>query len=426
MITSLLLAGALTAQAGSLRRLIDQQLSDPVLQGAVVSVWIQSDRGRVLYEEGGDRRLVPASTLKWLTAVATVEALGPGFTFETQLQATGYLDGDVLHGDLVWIGSGDPSLGEEAPAEVLQQVVEVIRGAGISRIEGAVVVDAGVVADAPLGAGWMWDDMPYGFSAPFDGLNLGHNLKHEGLEACEAQGALGTPLKEPARCAARALTDALQRSGVQIVGEASVAPAPGGGVPLLSWSSPPLSELVQTMLIDSDNLYAESLVRLLDPAEGRTFRGAQPALQSVLRRAGVGDQGSRIADGSGLSRYSMISARSLTAITSWALEQPWGPELAEWLAITGVCGTLEGRCANTPAAGRVWGKTGSMSGVRNVVGLVTDARGRQLRFAMLFNGVVSPQGPAIEIQDEVFVLLALSRRGWVRRRDWIAAGGGGG
>ncbi|HHO54090.1 MAG TPA: D-alanyl-D-alanine carboxypeptidase/D-alanyl-D-alanine-endopeptidase [Deltaproteobacteria bacterium] len=426
MIAGLLLGGAWTAQAGSLRHLIHQRLSDPALEGAVVSVWIQSDRGRLVYEEGGDRRLVPASTLKWLTAVATVEALGPDHTFETELQATGYLDGGVLHGDLVWIGSGDPSLGEEAPGLLLQQVVGLLSDAGIERIEGAVVVDAGAIADAPLGAGWMWDDIPYTFSAPFGGLNLGHNLKLPGLERCEAHGEAGAPLKEPPRCAARALTQALIDAGIEVTGEPTVSPAPPGGAQLLSWTSPPLSELVQKMLLDSDNLYAECLVRQLDPGAGRTFQGALPGLEAVLRRAGVGDQGSRIADGSGLSRYSMISARSLTAVTSWALEQPWGPELAEWLAITGVCGTLEGRCVDTPAAGRVWGKTGSMSGVRNVVGLVHDARGRQLRFAMLFNGVTSPQGPAIEIQDEVFVLLALSRRGRVRRRDWIAAEGGDG
>ncbi len=92
-----------------------------------------------------------------------------------------------------------------------------------------------------------------------------------------------------------------------------------------------------------------------------------------------------------------------------------------WFGPTAFSPTTERRCVDTPAEGRIQGKTGSMSGVRNVVGVATDARGRQLKLALLFNGVVSPQGPAIAIQDEVFVLLALSRRGRVRRRDWIAA-----
>jgi D-alanyl-D-alanine carboxypeptidase/D-alanyl-D-alanine-endopeptidase (penicillin-binding protein 4) len=407
------------AVGAKLSAALDDILADPALEGATVAVWVEDPDGRVLYERGGAQRLVPASTFKWLTATASAHALGLGWAFETRLVATGELDGDVLRGDLVWVGGGDPSLGEEDPGAVLAEAASVLAGAGITRLDGDVIVDPSVHADPPLGAGWMWDDVGYGFSAPVTGLVLGHNLQRPGLDACEARGGRGSPLVDPVVCAATALRDALEAAGVEVTGAARVGQAPAEGVELRVWTSAPLGELLRTMLVDSDNLYAECIARALDPTAPWSFGEASERLVEVLDAAGVPATEVRVADGSGLSRYGLVTARSLVRVTAWSREQPWGGELGQRLALAGVDGTLQGRLAGTG----VRAKTGSMSGVRNIVGVATDATGRELRFAVLFNGLLSPQGPAIAVQDRAVRALTLSRRGRVRRRDLVAVVG---
>ncbi|MBX2803249.1 MAG: D-alanyl-D-alanine carboxypeptidase/D-alanyl-D-alanine-endopeptidase [Myxococcales bacterium] len=412
------------AWAGGLRGMVKRELETEALDGAIVGVRIDDHKGRTLVDRGADVRLVPASTVKWLVAVAATDLLGFDYRFRTRLQATGHLDGDVLHGDLILKGSGDPSFMEEDARPLFASVVETLNASGIRQIRGRVLVDDSVVTDPGLGVGWMWDDARFGFSAPVSGLNIAHNVQKPGLTSCEVAGDRGTPLKEPAICVAAVLDDVLKRAKVRVRGgEVAVARGSDEAWDLVVWESAPLEELLERMLLDSDNLYAESIARALDKSPRRSFAGAREALNEVLGRAGVRPAGTRFVDGSGLSRYAMVSAGDLVQLTAWSTSQRWGRRLRQLLPVAGVSGTLEGRGAGTAAEGRVWGKTGSMSGVRNVVGVAFDQKGRPLHFALMFNGVVGPRAPTIAVQDRIFTLMAISRGGRVGRKDRIAAFG---
>lgn len=407
-----------TAWAGFLSAAVKQELKDPALEGAAVSVQVLNRRGRPLVDWNGEMRVVPASTVKWITAVAATDMLGLDHRFQTRLAATGYVSGNAIVGDLVLIGSGDPSMG--TPSEVFDEAIAFLLASGIQRVQGRVIV-ADVVGDGPLGSGWMWDDLPFGFSAPFGSINLGHNMAQAGVEQCEVvDTGRRTPLKDPDQCAVVVLHDMLEAAGIRVAGPPIVGSVPEGPLSdLVVWESPPLRELIATMLQSSDNLYAECIVRALDREGVRTFRGARPALQAVLQRAGV--RNIHLADGSGLSRYSLVSAEALARLTHWSLEQPWGEELMALLAQMGRSGTLTNRGRGTPAEGRVWGKTGSMSGVRNITGVAYDKRGKPVRFAVMFNGLTVPKAVAIQLQDRIISLIAVSRGRWVGRKDRIAA-----
>lgn len=408
------------AMAGSLRRAVTDELAHPTLDGAVLSVRVDDDRGRTLYERGARQRLVPASTMKWVTAVAAAEHLGLDHTFATTVMVSGEIYGDTLYGDIYWVGDGDPSLGEEDPDAVLDTIAEVMGETGIRRVKGGVVVDPSAIADPMLGQGWMWDDMHYGFSAPYSGLTLGHNYGHrafEGVEGCETvDERRGAPLLDPPSCFLNLFEQRLARVGIRATEAPRIGVVPNDATEFVRIESPPLRELVHHMLLDSDNLYAECIARAVDPHAGRTMTGALGVVEAMFERAGITPTFVKLADGSGLSRYSLISADTLVEITDWAVEQPWGHELLYLMPIAGVCGTMEKRCVGTPAEGRVWAKTGSMSGVRNLVGVVQDAQGRELRFAMLFNGV-SAQIAAREVQDRILTLLSISRRRRIRKAD---------
>ena len=418
---------AASAWPGGLGRAVKKELADPGLAGAVVSVYVENHRGRSMVDEGGDLRVVPASTVKWVTAVAAADTLGLDHRFRTRFAATGHLEGSTLVGDLVLIGDGDPSLGLEGPEVLLQQVSGVLAAGGIRRVRGRLIVASDVVGDGPLGTGWMWDDLRFTYSAPFGAVNLAHNMPHPATLVCESVDGPATPLVDPDACAAQVFHEAITGSGVRIEGDPIVAPRPNEVLTdLVVWESLPLRDLLRTMLQTSDNLYAESIARALDRDGVRTFRGARESLYRVMAKAGVGTHEARLADGSGLSRYSMISGAALVRLTRWAEEQPWGAELRDLLAVMGRSGTLEQRGRGTPAEGRVWGKTGSMSGVRNIVGVARDAKGRPVRFAVLFNGLVVSRAVAIELQDRILSLVTVSRGRNLRRQDRIAVTGGGG
>ncbi len=408
------------AMGAGLERLLNEELDHPTLYGAVMSVRIDDDRGKTLYARGSEQRLVPASTTKWVTAVAAADQLGLDHRFVTTVKVAGELVDDTLYGDIYWVGDGDPSLGEEDPDEVLDHIARVMGGTGIRRVVGGVVIDHSIVVDPPLGRGWMWDDVPFGFSAPYSGLNLGHNLGHRafyGVEGCETvDDRRGAPLIDPPTCFGALLERRLASVGIRTTEAPRAGEVPLDATEFVRFESPPLSELLNFMLLDSDNLYAECIARALDPDDARTISGAAETIEALFDRARLPPSFFELADGSGLSRYSLVSADTLVALTAWAIDQPWGPDLLDLMPIAGVCGTMENRCVGTPAEGRVWAKTGSMSGVRNLVGVVQDAKDRNLVFAILFNGVAA-QEASRQVQDRIVALLSISRRRRIRKSD---------
>jgi len=411
---------AMMACGASLKGKLKEELSHPSLYGAVMSVRIDDDRGKTLFARGAEQRLVPASTMKWVTAIAAADRLGLRYRFRTTVQLAGELVDDTLYGDIYFVGAGDPSLGEDDPGAVLDEIAEVLASTGIRWVRGSVIVDHSIVVDPPLGAGWMWDDMRFGFSAPYSGLNLGHNLGFRvfrDVEGCETvDDQAGAPLLDPPRCFVQALHERLARAGIRTTEPPRLGIVPNDATVFVEFESEPLRELLSRMLLDSDNLYAECIARAIDPSEARSLRGSSEQVKRLFERARVGPTYFRVADGSGLSRYSLISADTLVELTDWALDRRWGPKLLDLMPIAGVCGTMENRCVGTPAEGRVWAKTGSMSGVRNLVGVVEDAKGREVKFAMLFNGV-SAQAAAREVQDRILTLLAISRRRRIKKDD---------
>ena len=459
---------AALATAAPLDKVLDDILDDPAYAGATATALVVDlDSGAVLYEREADRRVLPASVVKWVTAVAAAERLGLDHTFETSILATGPVKGGVLSGDLVIRGDGDPSLGGDDPEGLVRAWAKELSGAGVTQVAGELVVDPTIIGDPPLGAGWAWDDTPYGFSAPLAGLNLGHNMMEWSARAAAdgarvevgpglwapcvedlaiaartgagervrvqadpfgppavigglkegAQQRVRLPIPRPPLCFARVFRAVLSEEGVEVAGGVRVGATAEGARVLAVHRSPPLRELLQIMLEQSQNLYAEAIARALDPSEVRTWRGASEQLTAVLGAAGAPEDSFRLRDGSGLSRYDLITARALVQLTAYASRQPGYEALSEALPVAGRTGTLSRRLTGTAAEGRVRGKTGSMTGVRNIVGTVEDASGRTLAFALLVDGFVTAQSAAIAVQDEALVALAVSRGGKVRRRD---------
>src|SRR5215213_2948789 len=119
---------------------LDSIFNDTLFAGAFWGVEVRSlATGEVLYRRNAEKMLVPASNMKIVTATAALESLGPAYRYRTAVAATGPVAGGELRGDLVVVGSGDPTIsarfGGDARA-VFRAWADSLRARGVTRVTG--------------------------------------------------------------------------------------------------------------------------------------------------------------------------------------------------------------------------------------------------------------------------------------------------
>ena len=147
---------------------------------------------------------------------------------------------------------------------------------------------------------------------------------------------------------------------------------------LVEDKSPPLTEIIDVTLKWSRNIYAETMLRSMAPdGAPKTAAGGLAALEETLNDWGIFREYFLARDGSGLSRYDYLTADALTWLLTYLWRDPNHAELYRAsLPVFGVNGNVANRLKDTPASGRVWAKTGSMSQVQIARRLHRDRRGR--------------------------------------------------
>jgi D-alanyl-D-alanine carboxypeptidase/D-alanyl-D-alanine-endopeptidase (penicillin-binding protein 4) len=172
---------------------IDTLLADPALARAFVAARVESlADGRTIYERNASARVIPASVMKILTAAVAAERLGWDFRFETRLEMAGAIRDGVLHGDLVVVGGGDPSISAQGmrAAPLFGEWRDALAAAGIQRVEGRLIGDDNAFDDQTLGAGWAWDYLTFGYAAPSSALSYNENVV---VVRVSPGGAVGHP-----------------------------------------------------------------------------------------------------------------------------------------------------------------------------------------------------------------------------------------
>jgi D-alanyl-D-alanine carboxypeptidase/D-alanyl-D-alanine-endopeptidase (penicillin-binding protein 4) len=445
-----------------LRHDIDAILSAPALQDGHWGILIRSlgPDGSTLYALNDRKLMMPASSLKIVTLAAAGERLGWDFRYETRLVTDGPLRDHTLEGNLVVVGSGDPSLDRAT----LDSWAEQLRQLGVEKIEGGVMADSRAFGDPGLGFGWSWDDLPYYYAAPIaaaqfhenevditltpgptpgapvaisvapggSGLEIDNQMHTEpagapvefvarragGSASVRLEGTMpvGTQpvvralsVPDPPRFLASALMEALQAKGIRVDGApGAIGKTRAGGAAftlLISHRSPPLSTLARRLMEVSQNQYAETLVMTLAVRAGiPTFDNGLKVVGSVLASWELAQDQVILRDGSGLSRYNYISPDAMVGVLTHLYggadrSQPFFSSLN----LAGRSGTLATRLRNTAADGHVRAKDGSMAGVRSLCGIIAMPEVPPLAFAIFANGFAAP-GPTITAAIDAIVL----------------------
>jgi serine-type D-Ala-D-Ala carboxypeptidase/endopeptidase (penicillin-binding protein 4) len=378
-------AGAPVPTSAGLSAALDRAATD--MPGRFAGVVLDAATGTELWGHTPERPLVPGSTGKLLTTAAALLTLNPTDRLVTRVVA------GPDPGTVVLVGGGDPtltalpdakdSLYPDAPR--LGELADEVRENAPGPIRRVLVDTSRYTADG-LAPGVSPGDVAAGFITPIEPVMLDGGRIDPTLPD-------GPRVEDPALTAGRALAAEL---GADVVEKGT---APPGAAGLGAVSSAPLSELAEHALRASDNVLAEVLAREVAIARKAepSFVGAAEATLAALRQAGLDLRGAELVDGSGLSTRNQVPARLLGEVLAAAAAPAKGQfdtqflrPILTGLPVAGGVGTLDDRYARDgrAAAGRgvVRAKTGSLTGVSSLAGVVTDADGRLLVFALMSNG----------------------------------------
>jgi D-alanyl-D-alanine carboxypeptidase/D-alanyl-D-alanine-endopeptidase (penicillin-binding protein 4) len=358
--------------------------------GSASVVVIDPTDGTVLFDARGGRPRIPASTAKLATAAAALDVLGA----ETRLPTIAYREDATV----VLVGGGDPTLRRTDLVRMAEQVAEDFG----TQTAVTVRYDATAFTGPALGPGWAAGFAGSGVAAPVSALVVDGGRVRPGASARVA---------DPARQAAQVFAAALEAEGLKV---RRIRPGPPGAAAreVARTDSPPVGDIVQRMLTDSENDYAEALAHLVggDLLGDASFAGGARATKEALAGLGIDVDGVTLADGSGLSRANRLPARFLADLLATSVTGA-PPELAAipaGLAVAGLTGTLADRftsAATRDGRGFVHAKTGTLTGVSALAGTVLDRDGRTLVFAMVDDRARS-LGRSRETMDVVASTLA--------------------
>ncbi len=404
-----------------------------------------------LFEITPHRNLIPASNEKVPVCAAILLKLGPEYVYQTSLYHSGSIEGSTLYGDLIVTGSGDPSIGGRFNGgDITYQFrlwAELLKRKGINSIQGDIIGVDNIFDDVPHGLNWHPVDLVEWYAAEISALSFNDGcidiliqgsktsgkpakltlnpptkyiqlkpsvktvrtrksdkgveivrkpkataLQVKGTIRAKRSSTIYASVPNPTMFFVTVLKETLQKEGVKVKGD----PLDGDDVLLKerkewkkidAFNSPPLKQLVEICLRNSQNLYAEHFIKTLGYTE--YGQGSWPmgvaAVKDILTGHGCKLDGVYFADGSGLSRENRLSANAIIEILKSVKKSPRSKLFFNSLPQAGVSGTLKHRMRGTAAYKRVFAKTGTLNGTRSLSGLIKAKSGQTYLFSFLGN-----------------------------------------
>ncbi len=465
-ILSMLIACA-QAQAGSFTKTADAMLSTGAFAGAQVGViFISLTDGTTPYARGADVPLIPASIAKLASSAAALDMLGPDFRFKTTFLAKDKERGKKKLSTLVWRGDGDPSISGRDRSSMFE-IFEIwgasFTALGVKHVK-RLVVDARAFEEPTVSPHWSADDLTYWYAAETSAISFNDNCVDLSFRPGARAGAkaridptpdfgyltvvnkavTGAPVSpftldyrrtpktnrveffgsigataatqtdyvavhDPALFAAHTLRAVWKTKGPKvnkILPWGKVQLKEDELLELYSWQSPPLAQLLKVVNSNSQNFYAEQILKALGRRiEGRgSFKGGLVAVRRFLRKIGLDDSEHGLLDGSGLARANRLTARGTAKVLTRMKDVP---VYVDSLAIPGVDRAARNRMKGEPLASQMRLKRGTVKGARNLAGYMVSRSGKRYAFVVLVNGPALDR-PAVDANTDRLLAAAIS------------------
>lgn len=440
---------------------LDAMLGQPALNTATWGILVQEANGTTPYAHNPDQLMLPASNAKLLTTAAALAVLTPQFRQQTPFFATGQPPNlETLRVE----GHGDPSLNETQ----LTQIADELQSRGVKSI-GTLVADDSFFTGSLTEPSWTWEDLQGGDGLPINSLMLNGNvfsmrLTPQGLgqpvrsqwlspgipkevvvinqtmtvgasapesietywqgnqlvvkaqlRAGSAPETIDIPVTNPGMNFLERLRSILGGRQIQVQ-QVSLTTTPIAQhqtlPPIASIAFPSLGTLLSEVNQNSNNFYAESLLRQL----GKTTAAKSPdvftaqqgltVLGQALTRLGVNATGYKLIDGSGLSRKNLASPRAIVQTLGGIARSPYRSLFRASLPVAGLRGTLRRRFIGTTVQGRLWAKTGTLKGVTALSGYLDRSGQSPLTFSILVNQSPQPTGVLQRAVDQMVLAIA--------------------
>ena len=427
------------------------------------------NQNQALYRHDAERYFIPASNVKLLTTAAALHQLGSEFRIRTSVYVSQAVAPNVASAgasSLRVVGRGDPSLTDVQLRELAQQ----LKRQGVRNVQQLVVDDGYFQGDA-VNLSWEWEDIQADYGASVNSLILNQNtvevtlspqkrgqaLRVSWADAIAAKqwriendsvtaeaaapasvtvtGVLGQPvlrikgqlavdaepesfglaILDPAEYFLQHFRSVLATEGIS-VGRASVVSKDGtaGERELAAVESPPLSVLLVEINQESNNLYAEALLRSLKASVKRSLSAGANSdstdiglneMKATLTALGVNPESYVLADGSGLSRKNLVSPEAIAKTLKLMAQTPQASVYRASLPTAGVTGSLQHRFLNTTAQGNLHAKTGTLSGVSALSGYLDVPGYQPLVVSIMVNQSDQSTTTLRQAIDEIVVLL---------------------
>ena len=439
---------------------IEATLNDPLIASSNVGMKVVSlVTGEVLYEKDAEKLHHPASTMKLITAATALVKLGPNYRFHTTLYVD-RLEGSRVLGNIYLKGGGDPVFDSDDLEEMVERLAEM----DTKDLQGDIVADETYFDAIRRGKGWMWDDGPIGgYFSHLSALTINHNGVHlrispgtkvgdpvrvhldpptqymkivneattvaasekvrvkikrkngspeENVLMIDGAMAIGqaemnrrVDVLDPALYCGTLLQEILAKRGMTLQGTVRYGDVPEEAVEIITHVSPPLSRILWEMNKPSDNLIAELLLKTIGAelsGTPGTGKKGQLAISEFLSEIGMDRRHYTLADGSGVSRYNLVTASLLTDLLVYMFRNfAVMPEYLASLPVGGVDGTLARRMRGMTAEGILRAKTGTLRGITTLAGYTVTADGETVAFSILVSNYVGSANPRRTLQDKI-------------------------
>lgn len=458
-IASFTASAQFAANSAHLDEQIATLLNQRLPKASLGLVIVDPQTNEIVYATQENQNFYPASCTKLFTASAALKSLGPDFQYQTTLQATQpAVHNGVLTGNVAVKFTGDPSLTDKALFDLFQQ----LKAKKITHITGNIVIDDTAFKGPVYGPGWTLDSTMWAYSAPVSAIIINENKIKVRLEqpakryevlpvqalkksptkviskvigvtreaaktTCQIKASyqpnqillegcyayedtpkiLELAINEPRDLAKASIAQYLKTLNIQLDGKITFGSTPKDAQVIALKKSPPLKTLLKPVLADSNNLYTESLTKTLGLkhyGQG-SFQSGTKAMHTILNDyIPEALTQCRFEDGSGQSRYNLVSPLSIIQLLQSMVQDPNFEDYYKAFSVGGTNGTLEPRMQNA-LKGQVIAKTGGATGTSCLSGFFKTKSGKIYLFSMMINQFSNSIMQAKNFEDELCAIL---------------------